>query len=300
MSYRDLLKNKTQALESIANKFKAPQEFEEDNRFWYPNVDKAGNGLAVIRFLPAHENEDSPVVHYYRRSFQGPTGKWYIENCPTSLKKDAPDPVYEEQQRILGGKDWKIVSEAVKTKWRALKRKETFITNIYVEKDPANPENEGKVFLFRFGKFIREMIAEKMNPKYEGEERINPFDMVEGCSLKLKISNDDGWRSYKKSEWMPVGPLIKKGKTNEPDHDKQEAIYNQVYPLAPFIAPDQFKSYEELERKLNEVLGKGRNARPVATSEEAAVDTLEEEATEVKDETSDSEIDQLFADLEDA
>jgi len=300
MSYRDHKNNKLAAFEKIAKQFSSTGGFEEDTRFWYPDVDKAGNGLAVIRFLPAFDGEDSPTIKLYKRSFQGPTGKWYIENDLSTIGK--PDPVKDLNDRLCGGLAWAEVPKNIKDIVSKQKRKEQHISNIYVVKDPAHPENEGKVFLFRYGKKIRGMISEKMNPTFEGEERVNPFDMDEGAALKIKIVKQDGYRNYDKSEWMTPGPIVAK-KDGSPDDEAQEAIYNQIYPLAPFLAADQFGTYESLQAKLNAVVGNAGRVQIDVSDDEAEASPFKEASPRstpsVSDDSEDEIDDAFFKQLED-
>jgi hypothetical protein len=238
------------SLESLAEelkKFSSKQQPEQDDRFWYPSVDKAGNGYAVIRFLPPNggEDEDTPFVRLYSHGFQGPTSSWYIENSLTTLGKR--DPVSEYNSKL-----WNSGVESDKGIARKQKRKLTFISNIYVITDQQNPENEGKVFLFKYGKKIFDKLKEAMEPEFSDEEPMNPFDMWHGANFKLKIRNVEGYRNYDKSEFADVGPLFE-------DDDKIKTVFEKGYPLKPFIAPDQFKTYEELQERLNLVLGINRD-----------------------------------------
>ena len=211
-----------------------------DERFWKPEVDKAGNGYAVIRFLPESEGEDVPFTRIWDHGFQGPGG-WYIENSLTTLGQK--DPVSEYNSML-----WNSGIDSNKDKARKQKRRLAFISNIYVIKDPSNPENEGKVFLYKYGKKIFDKLNEAMNPQFEDETPINPFDLWEGADFKLKIRNVEGFRNYDKSELDVSAPLF--------DEDEQlEKIWKSQYPLAEFTDPKNFKTYEELQTKLNRVLG---------------------------------------------
>jgi gp32 DNA binding protein like len=237
-------KNSLKALTEEISKFSSNQSAQKDtdDRLWYPNVDKAGNGYAVVRFLPARgENEDVPFVRIYSHGFQGPSGSWYIENSLTTIGKQ--DPVSEYNSNL-----WNSGIEANKEIARKQKRKLTFISNVYVITDQQNPENEGKVFLFKYGKKIFDKLKEAMEPEFSDEEPMNPFDMWNGASFKIKIRNIEGYRNYDKSEFGKVEPLFA-------DDSKIEEVFNQCHPLKPFIAPDQFKSYDVLKEKLNRVLG---------------------------------------------
>ena len=211
----------------------------KDERFWQPEVDKAGNGYAVIRFLPPPKGEDLPWVRVWNHAFQGPTGKWYIENSLTTLGK--VDPVSELNTEL-----WNSGTEANKDIARKQKRKLTYISNIVVVKDPAHPENEGKVFLYKFGKKIFDKIKDAMQPQYEDEEPVNPFDFWKGANFKLKIRNVEGYRNYDKSEFESVTPLA--------EDDEMEGIWNKQHSLQEFLDPKHFKSYEELKAKLEQVL----------------------------------------------
>jgi len=211
-----------------------------DERYWKLECDKSGNGFAVIRFLPAPPNEDLPFVKLYSHAFQG-TGGWYIENSLTTLGQK--DPVSELNTEL-----WNNGTDAGKELARKQKRKLTYISNIYVVKDPANPENEGKVFLFKYGKKIFDKIMEAMQPEYEDETPIEAFDFWKGANFKLKAKNVAGYRNYDSSEFASVGALLD-------DDDKLESIWNTEYSLSELVAADQFKTYEELKKRLNYVLG---------------------------------------------
>jgi hypothetical protein len=216
-----------------------------DDRIWKLDVDKSGNGYAVIRFLPAPDGEDLPFVKLYSHAFQGPGG-WYIENSLTTLGQK--DPVSE-----LNSELWNNGTDAGKEVARKQKRKLTYISNIYVVKDPANPQNEGKVFLFKYGKKIFDKITAAMQPEFEDETPIDPFDFWQGANFKLKAKNVAGYRNYDSSEFSSPGALLD-------DDDEMEAIWKKQYSLAEIVAPDQFKSYDELKKRLDSVLGKKSSA----------------------------------------
>jgi len=223
-----------------------------DERLWKLDVDKSGNGYAVIRFLPAPENEDLPFVKLYSHAFQG-SGGWYIENSLTTLGQK--DPVSEYNSQL-----WNNGTDAGKEMARKQKRKLTYISNIYVVKDPANPENEGKTFLYKYGKKIFDKLTAAMQPEFEDEEAIDPFDFWQGANFKLKAKNVAGYRNYDSSEFAAVSPLLD-------DDDAMEAIWKKESSLSEFVAPDQFKTYDELKVRLEYVLGK-RGAKPVAQDSE--------------------------------
>ena len=212
-----------------------------DDRVWKLDCDKSGNGYAVIRFLPAPDGEDLPFVKLYSHGFQGPGG-WYIENSRTTIGDK--DPVSEYNTQL-----WNNGTDAGKEQARKQKRKLTYISNIYVVKDPANPSNEGKVFLFKYGKKIFDKLTTAMQPEFEDEQAIDPFDFWQGANFKLKAKNVAGYRNYDSSEFASQGPLLD-------DDDAMEAVWKKEYSLAEFIAPSEFKTYEELKRRLDSVLGK--------------------------------------------
>ena len=238
-----------------------------DDRFWYPNVDKAGNGYAVIRFLPAPGDEDVPFIRMFEHGFKGPTGSWYIENSLTTIGK--VDPVGELNTQL-----WNSGLDSDKEIARKQKRKLNFISNIYVITDQQNPENEGKVFLFKYGKKIFDKLNEAMNPQFADEDPMNPFDLWAGANFKLKIRNVEGYRNYDKSEFASAGPL-------DNDDSEMERIWKQGHSLQSFLAPSNFKSYDELKGKLNKVLGVDGSTAGVpaaARAKAAATVTAEEDA----------------------
>ena len=212
-----------------------------DERLWKPELDKSGNGYAVIRFLPAPDKEEIPWAKLYTHAFQGPGG-WYIENSLTTV--GGKDPVSDYNREL-----WNSGNESDKDTVRKQKRKLSYYSNIYVVKDPTNPQNEGKVFLFKYGKKIFDKVMEAMQPEFEDETPINPFDFWQGANFKLKIVKKDGFWNYDKSEFDSLAPLLD-------DDDALEAIWKKEYSLAAVTATDQFKSYEDLERRLKYVLGK--------------------------------------------
>jgi len=219
---------------------------ESDDRFWQPEVDKAGNGYAVIRFLPAPKGEDLPWIRIWSHGFQGPGG-WYIENSLTTLGQK--DPVAE-----LNSKLWNSGTDKDKEIARKQKRRLSYIANIYIIKDPAHPENEGKIKLFKFGKKIFDKIYELMTPQFEDEKAVNPFDFWAGANFKLKIRNVEGYRNYDKSEFDRSEPLSN-------DDSELESIWGSQHALQAFVAPDQFKSYSELKARLDRVLGDASQSR---------------------------------------
>ena len=225
-----------------------------DDRLWKLEVDKSGNGYAVIRFLPAPDGEDLPFIKLYSHAFQGPGG-WYIENSLTTLGQK--DPVSEYNSQL-----WNNGTDAGKDAARKQKRKLTYISNIYVVKDPANPENEGKVFLYKYGKKIFDKLTAAMQPEFEDEEAIDPFDFWQGANFKLKAKNVAGYRYYDSSEFTAVTPLLD-------DDDALEAVWKKESSLKEFVEADQFKSYDDLKKRLEYVLG---SKRPTTSIEEEDTD----------------------------
>ena len=236
---------KSSSLDKLLNAVKedsAPQEKKsyKDDRLWKPEMDKSGNGYAVIRFLPAVDGEDLPWAKVWNHAFQGPTGQWYIENSLTTIGQK--DPVSEHNTRL-----WNTGLESDKEIARKQKRKLQYFANIYVVSDSKHPENEGKVFLYRFGKKIFDKIMEAMQPAFEDEEAINPFDFWKGANFKLKVRKVDGYWNYDKSEFDSVSVLFD-------DDDAIEEVWKKQYPLAEFSADSNFKSYDELKTRLDAVL----------------------------------------------
>ena len=211
-----------------------------DERLWKPELDKSGNGYAVIRFLPAVKGEDLPWAKVWSHAFQGPTGQWYIENSLTTLNQK--DPVSEHNTRL-----WNTGLESDKEIARKQKRKLQYFSNIYVVSDAKHPENEGKVFLFRYGKKIFDKITAAMSPEFEDEKAINPFDFWEGANFKLKIRKVDGYWNYDKSEFEDTSKLFE-------DDSEADKVWKSQYSLAEFTAPTNFKSYDELKTRLDAVL----------------------------------------------
>jgi len=211
-----------------------------DDRIWKPTVDKQNNGYAIIRFLPATEGAELPWVRYWDHGFKGPTGKWYIEKSLTSIGQD--DPVGE-----LNSKLWNTGLEADKETARRQKRRLHHVSNILVVSDPGNPVNEGKVFLYQYGKKIFDKLMDAMQPEFADEEPINPFDFWSGANFKLKIRDVEGYRNYDKSEFARQEVLSE-------DDAKLEGIYNSMHDLNKY-AEDGYKSYAELKTKLMSVLG---------------------------------------------
>ena len=245
MSFAALKKNSNSSFEKLTRELEkvasSQQSSSNDDRFWKPELDKSSNGYAVIRFLPAPDGEDLPWAKLFSHAFQGPGG-WYIENSLTTINKS--DPVGEMNREL-----WNSGRDSDKEIARKQKRKLSYYSNIYVVRDPLHPENEGKVFLFKFGKKIYDKIIGAMQPEFEDETPINPFDFWAGADFKLKIKKVAGYWNYDSSEFDRVSPLLD-------DDDVLEAIWKKEHPLAAMTAADQFKTYEQLQTRLDYVLGR--------------------------------------------
>jgi len=240
---RSSLETLTKAIEQVSQP-NAEAGSKDDTRFWQPSVDKSGNGMATIRFLPAAaaDGDDAlPWVRVFNHGFQGPGG-WFIDNCLTTVNDKCP--VCEHNSTL-----WNSGIEANKEIARKQKRKLTYIANILVVSDPSNPQNEGQIKLFKFGKKIFDKISEAMNPEFADETPVNPFDMWEGANFKLKIRNVEGYRNYDKSEFADKSALF------DGSDEKLEELWKNEYSLKDFTDPKQFKPYEQLKTRLDKVLG---------------------------------------------
>jgi hypothetical protein len=244
----------------------ADSNSKEDTRFWQPEVDKAGNGMAVIRFLPAPsvDGDDAlPWVRTFSHGFQGPGG-WFIDNCLTTLNEKCP--VCEHNNTL-----WNSGIEANKDIARKQKRKLSYVANILVS-DPSNPSNEGQLRLFKFGKKIFDKITEAMNPEFADETPVNPFDLWEGANFKLKIRNVEGYRNYDKSEFADASALL------NGDDDKLEELWKKEYSLKDFTERKNFKAYDQLKTRLDKVLG--FDGAPIVKSKaEDTVATLKDDTS---------------------
>jgi len=244
------------------------KESYKDDRFWRPELDQASNGYAVIRFLPAPPNEELPWAKLYSHAFQA-KGGWYIENSRTTLGEK--DPVSEMNSEL-----WNSGIESDKDIARARKRKLQYISNILIISDPANPQNEGKVVLYKYGKRIFDKIQEAMEPEFADEEKINPFDFWAGANFKLKVRKVAGFINYDKSEFDSLSPLF------DGDDDKLEELWKKQYPLKPFTEETNFKSYDELKNKMSDVIGDDIRFSQVTNA------TVEDIATTQDDTSTDS------------
>ncbi len=295
MSFSDLKKNKTKQLEALTSKLTAGNQYQQDETYWKLTPDAAGNASAIIRFLPAPPGEEDPFITLYRHQFLYPdTQKWYIENSLSTLGQD--DPMKVVSKRVWDSGDKEL--------YQLVKRKTEYHTNIYVVDDKGNPDNNGKVFKYKYGKMIADIVKLAFQPEDEDEASFNPFDLWEGANFRLKQymkkSGLKNFPQYDKSKFETPSPLFD-------DDDKMEAVWNSEYSLQSLIAPDKFKTFAELQARLNIVLGE--DATPVqqvatknqSTAEKfAATKTFDEEespAAEAVVETADD--DDWLKELED-
>lgn len=290
MSFADLKRNSSSNFDKLnkeLSKLNSSNQSNGDDRIWKCATDKAGNGYAVIRFLPAPDGEDFPFVRIWDHGFQGPGG-WYIEKSLTTLGEN--DPVSEYNSKL-----WNSGLESDKEIARKQKRRLSYYSNIYVVKDPANPANEGKVFLYKYGKKIFDKIQDLMAPQFEDEQPVNPFDFWNGANFKLKVRNVEGYPNYDKSEFDTPGALA--------DDDELEVIYKKQYSLQALLDRKNFKTYEELTAKLNRALGitatpTSRAATKIQEDEEPPFETKTRDATPIREasapaQTSDDDDDDL-------
>jgi len=299
MSFAKLKRRKTD-FEALQKKFetKSSKSFD-DPRFYYPDRDDQGNAVAELRFLPTNDAvDDAPFVKYYLHKFQGPGG-WFWQNCRTSIG-ESDCPVCDANRQLVeqaGGK-WDAVPESVKQIVRNRKRQQVFVANVYVVRDKAKPENEGKVFLFKFGSTIMDMIKSAINPEFEDEKQFNPFDPWHGANFNFKIRKVDGQVKYDKSTWGDVGPLFK-------DDDAIEELSKKLFDLGEFVAPEAFKSFEEQVKVFERVSGgtKSRtvpqsdNTKPAVAETKTVGKTEERVSPPATDET--SQLEKLFSGSDD-
>jgi len=263
MSFANLKRNSSSNFEKLTKELTKLNSNNYDNNeienLWKPATDKVGNGYAVIRFLPAPEGEDVPFVRIWDHGFQGPGG-WYIERSLTTFGEN--DPIGEHNSQL-----WNTGLDADKETVRKQKRRLSYYSNVYIVKDPANPENEGKVFLFKYGKKIFDKLNDVMNPSeaFADEKPVNPFDLWTGANFKLKIRKLEGYPNYDKSEFDTPAPLSE-------DDDELEAIYKKEHSLQALLDRKNFKTYDELKIKLDKALGRSSTSAPAknrAPAEEA-------------------------------
>ena len=289
------LKRNSNSFEKLSKAVEATsagtENSKDDNRFWQPEVDKAGNGMAIIRFLPAPavDGDDAlPWVRTFSHGFQGPGG-WFIDNCLTTLNEKCP--VCEHNNTL-----WNSGIEANKDVARKQKRKLSYLANILVVSDPSNPSNEGQIKLYKFGKKIFDKITEAMNPEFADETPVNPFDMWEGANFKLKIRNVEGYRNYDKSEFAGKSALF------DGDDEKLEALWKKEFSLKEFTEKSQFKSYDVLKTRLDKVLGFEGVEMPRTKAETAVLDSFKEEDLAVIESRFEASVDEelnYFKDLAD-
>jgi hypothetical protein len=268
MSFADMKQNRNDAISKLVAAGAGNNEKKSygDDRMWKPTVDKAGNGYAVIRFLPAGAGEDLPWVRYWDHGFKGSTGRWYIEKSLTSIGQQ--DPVSELNSQL-----WNTGRDEDKEIARQRKRRLHHVSNILVVSDSANPENEGKVFLYEYGKKIMDKIMDVMQPQFADETPVNPFDFWGGANFKLKIRQVEGYRNYDKSEFDSATALF------DGDEAQLEAVYNQLHKLSEFTDPDNYKSYADLKKKLFEVIGEVDVANTFTTEQHIELNTTKEPVT---------------------
>jgi len=289
MSFADLKKKRKASfdkLRSAAEKAKSNNNFDDDDRYWRPTRDKAGNGSAIIRFLPAPEGEDHPYIQYWDHGFQGPGG-WYIEKCLTTLGKD--DPCAEYNSKLWEDGEGSDQREQARKQERRLH----FVSNIYVVSDPANPDNEGKVFLYEYGKKIFDKINDAMFPEFDDDVACNPFDLWEGANFRLRIRKVEGYVNYDKSTFDDVSALFD-------DDDKLEEVYKAEHSLEAEVAEDKFKTYDQLKARLDRALAINTATASTAEDEDETLikeapwePPKEDEVTETTSSDSDEDDDSL-------
>lgn len=272
-----------ESLDKINSKFQ-----KDDDTFWRPEVDKAGDGYAEIRFLPTPPqdgDEGVPFVKLLSYSFQGPTGQWYIENSPKTLDNNAFDPVAEANARA-----WKE-GEAGQAEARGRTMRKQFVANVYIVDDGANPENNGKVFRWRFPKKIMDKIDQAMNPKFKGDEPLNPFDLLEGANFKIRIktveSGQNSYLNYDDSSFKNPAPLFK-------NDEKLNEIWQQSHSLLELVSPDKFKSEAELRERFASVMGLSvseKEPEPVKKTEPKLSEKIDDEIPFVGNDNDDVEDD---------
>ena len=237
----DALNAELSKVSSGKGNFKDPDE----DKYWKPTRDAAGNAFAIVRFLPAPPDEDLPFVVLYDHGFKGPNGQWYIENSRTTIGE--PDPVSEYNSEL-----WNVSADdnsPTRKQARDQKRRKHYIAGIQVIKDSGNPDNNGKVFLYKFGAKIYGKLNDLMNPQFEDEKPVNPFDFWGGANFRVKVTGQGRDTSYDKSEFDAPSEHL------DGDDEALEALYKTQYSLKEVIAPEKFKTYDQLKTKLYRVLG---------------------------------------------
>ena len=265
MSFSDLKKSRNNSMSKLiqaAEKVGGEKKGFADDNEWKITRDKAGNAYAVIRFLPAAEGEDIPWVQYWDHGFKGPGGKWYIEKSLTSLGQQ--DPVSEYNSML-----WNTGADEDKQTARDQKRRLHYASNVYVVSDPSNPQNEGKIFKYIYGKKIFDMIMDVMQPEFPDDAPMNPFDLWEGAEFKIKVRKVDGWVNYGSSVFSSPSEFL------DGDEVALEEVFNKLHKLNDYIDPANYKTYAELETKMKQVLG--QNAGPMTTAESVELDEIKPE-----------------------
>lgn len=267
MDFSQLKKNRGKTVEQLSKKMEQESKgggFKKDERIWFPERDKAGNAQAVIRFLPISPMDadelEAPYVKLFSHAFQGPGG-WYIENSRTTLGKDEADPLAE-----LNREEWDDKDEEAKDRVRKRKRKLHYYSNVYIIKDPANPENEGQVRIFRYGKKIFEKLQACLKPKFEDDPKFDPFCFFDGADFRLRMTVVDDYPSYEESKFLEPSQFA------GGDEAKMEEVWKQEHALKEIVAEDKFKSYDELKKQLHRALkitGASQSAMESAPSDEA-------------------------------
>ena len=282
MSFADFKKRSQSSIGELTKKIEElnKKDSYKDDRFWRPELDKASNGYAVIRFLPATEGEDLPWAKYYSHGFKG-RGGWYIENSLTTIGQK--DPVSEMNTEL-----WNSGVEKDKDIARERKRRLHYVSNILIVSDPANPQNEGKVFLYKYGKKIFDKIQEAMQPEFADEEAINPFDFWKGANFKLKVRKVAGYINYDKSEFDSISALY------DGDDAKLEEFWKTEYALNEFTDPTNFKSYDELKKRLLDVIGSDIRRTDIPEAPTAESTTFnDKESSETRNEATQEDTDAL-------
>lgn len=225
-------------------------------------TDKMGNGRAVIRFLPAPKGEDDPFIKLYNHGFQN-NGKWFIENCPTTLGRQC-------ELCSRNSELWNSGVDANKEIARSRKRKLNYYSNILVINNPANPDLEGQVMLFRYGAKIFDKIKSAMKPEFEEDAAIDPFDFWTGADFRLRVKQVAGYPNYDDSTFCSMSVL-------NGDDEKLQEIWEKEYSLQELISPDKFKSDEEFTKRLDFVLGnKQTTVHDDSESQEEELDMMKE------------------------
>jgi hypothetical protein len=279
MEFNDFINNSKNSIQNLIKKLdESSKKDYKDDRFWRPEQDKMGNGFAIIRLLPNAKGQNDSYVKLFSHAFQGPGG-WYIENSLTTIGEK--DPVSELNTQL-----WNTGSEEDKNIARLRKRKANYISNILVIKDEANPQNEGKVFLFKYGQKIFDKIQEKAKPEFKDEDPFDPFNFITGANFKLKIRKVGGYTNYDKSEFDSQSVLL------NGDKAKMKDVYDSLYNLSEFIDLKNFKSYDELKKRLQDVLGgdiRGVASDTAKTAEDYSESDFSEKKSNLKEKASKNE-----------